>query len=44
MKELITVCGAGGFIGGHLVSDLLKQGFTNIRRGLKASIRMVSAF
>ncbi len=23
----IVVCGAGGFIGGHLVADLLKQGF-----------------
>jgi len=21
-----VVCGAGGFIGGHLVSDLLRQG------------------
>ena len=30
-NELITVCGAGGFIGGHLVADLLRQGFTNIR-------------
>ncbi len=29
--ELIVVCGAGGFIGGHLVSDLLKQGHTRIR-------------
>src|SRR5688572_20324580 len=27
----IVVCGAGGFIGGHLVSDLLRQGHTNIR-------------
>jgi len=27
----ILVCGAGGFIGGHLVSDLLKQGQTDIR-------------
>ena len=25
------VCGAGGFIGGHLVADLLKQGWTDIR-------------
>ena len=25
------VCGAGGFIGGHLVSDLLRQGKTDIR-------------
>lgn len=27
----IVVCGAGGFIGGHLVADLLKQGHTDIR-------------
>lgn len=26
-----VVCGAGGFIGGHLVADLLKQGHTHIR-------------
>jgi GDP-D-mannose 3', 5'-epimerase len=25
------VCGAGGFIGGHLVADLLRQGHTDIR-------------
>jgi nucleoside-diphosphate-sugar epimerase len=25
MKEKILVCGAGGFIGGHLVSDLIKN-------------------
>jgi GDP-D-mannose 3', 5'-epimerase len=32
MKDkLIVVCGAGGFIGGHLVTDLLKQGHTRIR-------------
>lgn len=30
MKKIL-VCGAGGFIGGHLVSDLRKQGFTQIR-------------
>jgi len=30
MKKIL-VCGAGGFIGGHLVRDLLRQGFTNIR-------------
>jgi nucleoside-diphosphate-sugar epimerase len=29
--ELIVVCGAGGFIGGHLVADLLRQGHTRIR-------------
>jgi GDP-D-mannose 3',5'-epimerase len=30
-NDLILVCGAGGFIGGHLVADLRGQGFTNIR-------------
>jgi nucleoside-diphosphate-sugar epimerase len=25
--QLVVVCGAGGFIGGHLVADLLRQGF-----------------
>jgi nucleoside-diphosphate-sugar epimerase len=29
--KLTVVCGAGGFIGGHLVGDLLRQGFTHIR-------------
>ena len=29
--NLIVVCGAGGFIGGHLVADLLQHGFTRIR-------------
>jgi len=29
--DLIVVCGAGGFIGGHLVADLLRQGHTRIR-------------
>lgn len=32
MKDrIIVVCGAGGFIGGHLVGDLLKQGHKRIR-------------
>ncbi|MDI1334761.1 MAG: NAD-dependent epimerase/dehydratase family protein [Lacunisphaera sp.] len=32
MKDkLIVVCGAGGFIGGHLVAALLQQGHTRIR-------------
>lgn len=29
--ELVIVCGGGGFIGGHLVADLRRQGFTRIR-------------
>ena len=29
--DLITICGAGGFIGGHLIADLMQQGFTNLR-------------
>ncbi len=27
----ILVCGAGGFIGGHLVADLRRQGYTDLR-------------
>ncbi len=30
-SEKIVVCGAGGFIGGHLVAELLRQGHKNIR-------------
>jgi len=30
-QKKIVVCGAGGFIGGHLVADLLRQGHTHIR-------------
>src|SRR5881396_3113310 len=30
-SEKIVVCGAGGFIGGHLVADLLRQGHRAIR-------------
>jgi len=29
--NLIVVCGAGGFIGGHLVGDLLRQGHRRVR-------------
>ena len=30
-SDLILVTGAGGFIGGHLVADLLRQGYQRIR-------------
>ncbi len=30
-NDLIVVCGGGGFIGGHLVADLRRQGFTRLR-------------
>jgi nucleoside-diphosphate-sugar epimerase len=30
-RKKIVICGAGGFIGGHLVADLLRQGETNLR-------------
>jgi len=30
-NDLIIVCGGGGFIGGHLVANLLKEGHENIR-------------
>jgi len=30
-NKKIVVCGAGGFIGGHLVADLRRQGQTNLR-------------
>ncbi len=31
LNDLTVVCGAGGFIGGHLVADLLRQGHQKIR-------------
>ena len=31
MDDLILVAGAGGFIGGHLVAELLRQGYGRIR-------------
>src|SRR5689334_22274878 len=30
-SEKILMCGAGGFIGGHLVADLLKKGHRDVR-------------
>ena len=30
-NQRIVVCGGGGFIGGHLVAELLRQGHTNVR-------------
>jgi GDP-D-mannose 3',5'-epimerase len=30
-NKRIVVCGAGGFIGGHLIADLRRQGYTNLR-------------
>ena len=29
--DLVVVTGAGGFIGGHLIADLRRQGYTRLR-------------
>ncbi|MCS3650102.1 nucleoside-diphosphate-sugar epimerase [Salinibacter ruber] len=31
IDKTVVVCGAGGFIGGHLVADLLRQGYDQVR-------------
>jgi len=31
LDDLIVVCGAGGFIGGHLLGDLRRQGYRHLR-------------
>lgn len=36
--DLIVICGAGGFIGGHLVKELLEKGCTKIRAVDKKSL------
>lgn len=30
IKERVVVAGAGGFIGGHLVADLIRDGYTDV--------------
>lgn len=30
-NDRVVVCGAGGFIGGHLIADLRRQGYANLR-------------
>lgn len=31
LDDRIVVCGAGGFIGGHLLADFIRQGYRNLR-------------
>ena len=42
-QDLILVTGAGGFIGGHLVAELRRQGLAGARRRHQAGRDMVSA-
>ncbi len=30
-NEKVVICGAGGFIGGHLIAELRRRGYTNLR-------------
>jgi nucleoside-diphosphate-sugar epimerase len=30
-NDLVVVCGGGGFIGGHMIADLRRQGYANLR-------------
>ena len=39
LNDLIVVCGGGGFIGGHLVADLLRQGHRTSERSTSSRSR-----